>query len=180
MNLFYIILVAISLSMDTFSLSLSIGTLFSNIKKMVLLSLTVGIFHFIMPLIGSSIGSSFINLFHINTHLLSGLIFMYIAIDMFREYKNKEEKSFIMNLSNIIVFSLGVSLDSFGVGFTLNTEFAINLIYSFIFALFAFSFTFLGLKLGDILKQKVGSYAILLGASLMSILALTNILNILF
>ena len=51
-SFFIIILIAISLSMDAFSLSLAYGMEGINNKNKLFLSLTVGIYHFIMPLIG--------------------------------------------------------------------------------------------------------------------------------
>ena len=47
-----IFLIAISLSMDAFSLSLAYGIEGINPKNKIMLSFVVGIYHFIMPLIG--------------------------------------------------------------------------------------------------------------------------------
>ena len=51
------LLIAISLSMDAFSLSLVYGTLNIDKKNKIILSFIVGIYHFLMPLLGLSIGS---------------------------------------------------------------------------------------------------------------------------
>ena len=51
-----VILMAISLSMDAFSLSLVYGTFGIDKKNKILLSLIVGCFHFVMPLFGMFIG----------------------------------------------------------------------------------------------------------------------------
>lgn len=164
--------------MDAFSLSLSIGTIFKNQKSRLLLALIVGIFHFFMPLIGSFVGSTFVSALNINTNLLSGIIFSYIAIGMIKEYKSEETNYNLVSILNMIIFSFGVSLDSFGVGFTFDNVIYINLIYSLVFALFAGSFTYLGLNIGYKLEEKIGSYAILIGASIMIILAITNFIKI--
>ena len=55
MNIWFIILIGISLSMDTFSLALSMGTYEKKKKKIVIYSLIVGTFHFILPLLGNLI-----------------------------------------------------------------------------------------------------------------------------
>ena len=47
-----VIALAIALSMDAFSLALCLGTLNFSYKKMLMISVAVGIFHFIMPIIG--------------------------------------------------------------------------------------------------------------------------------
>ena len=51
------IIVAVGLSMDAFSLSILYGTLGLSIRKIILLSVVVGVFHFFMPIIGNLFGS---------------------------------------------------------------------------------------------------------------------------
>ena len=62
-----IILIAVSLSMDAFSLSLSYGT--NGIKEHDIrkIAITVGIFHFFMPLFGLLMGSTLLFFIKINT-----------------------------------------------------------------------------------------------------------------
>ena len=62
MSLLIVILVAISLSMDAFSLSLAYGTLDLEKKSINLLSLIVGSYHFIMPLLGMWFGNKLITI----------------------------------------------------------------------------------------------------------------------
>ena len=52
-----VFLMAISLSMDAFSLALAYGTLGMSNKDKIILSLVVGIFHLIMPLLGMLVNS---------------------------------------------------------------------------------------------------------------------------
>ena len=52
-----ILLIAISLSMDAFSLALVYGLLIYSKKRKLLLSIIVGIYHFFMPLIGMLFGN---------------------------------------------------------------------------------------------------------------------------
>lgn len=175
MNYFFIILIAISLSMDAFSLALSIGTLSLPKGSFMKLSTIVGVFHFFMPLLGSLVGSLFIKYFHVDGHLLSSVIFFYIAIMMFKDFINDEVEEIDINIFGMIIFAFGVSLDSFGVGVALQRKFS-NLLVSFaIFTISSFSFTYIGLKLGSLLNNLVGKYSILLGSSIMIILAIINL-----
>ena len=173
-----LLLIAISLSMDTFSLSLSIGTVFNNKKYSILLSGVVGLFHFFMPILGSFLGYVFINNYHINSDLLASIIFIYIAINMFKEFKSNNHKQFNIGFLNMLLFAFGVSLDSFGVGCTFTGNLKQNIFVSLLFALFAYIFTYFGLLFGNKLEEKIGSYAILLGASIMVVLAIINLFNI--
>lgn len=177
MNFFVILLIAVSLSMDAFSLALSIGTISLEPKKSLFLSSVVGIFHFFMPIIGSFFGLVFISHLHVDAHFLSGVIFLYIAILMFKDYKEDESESFKLSLVGVIIFAFGVSLDSFGVGFALNSFGDAKFIAPLVFTIVSFLFTFAGLTLGKKLNSLIGSYSILFGASIMTILSIINFLN---
>jgi len=116
--------IGIALSMDTFSLSLGLGTFNISNKKALLLSIIVGIMHFIMPFIGVVLGNSLINLFKIDSNFLLGLILIAIAFEMLFDLLKKEERKFDLSFLGIILFAFGVSLDSFstGLGLTAITE----------------------------------------------------------
>ena len=60
--LFSLILIGISLSMDTFSISLSIGSCNISKKNILFFTLFVGILHFFMPLIGNILGDKIIDI----------------------------------------------------------------------------------------------------------------------
>ena len=82
-NLFTLFLVAIGLSMDTFSLSIVYGTIGLTKKKIWLLSIIVGLFHFVMPFLGNLIGSIVLSKLPFNPDIVVGIIFILIALEMF-------------------------------------------------------------------------------------------------
>lgn len=166
--------------MDAFSLALSLGTLSYPRRTNLILAGVVGVFHFFMPIIGSFLGTFFISKLHVEAHFLSGIIFMYIAILMFKDFK--EEKCEHLNLSvvGVLLFALGVSLDSFGVGFAMIMEGLTIIKTPLVFTVVSFAFTFAGLTLGKKLNNLVGIYSVLVGAIVMSLLALVNICQFLF
>ena len=49
MEIILLVIIAVTLSMDAFSLSLAYGTIGLDKKNIILLSCIVGIYHFIMP-----------------------------------------------------------------------------------------------------------------------------------
>lgn len=176
LNLWVVFLIAISLSMDAFSLAISLGTLSFSLKSRFILSMIVGCFHFIMPFIGSICSLIILKNTHLDLHLLSGIIFLYIGIQMIKDFKENGKIDFNNDILGFLFFALGVSLDSFGVGMTL--IFNLNLIiYLLIFSLCSFFFTFLGLYIGSFTHKLLGVYAILLGACIMFILAIVNFVN---
>lgn len=171
--MFITILIAVSLSMDAFSLAVSIGTMNLKFKKMMILSLTVGIFHYVMPSLGFLLGIKFLEHFNLNTEFVSGIIFLYIAIQMIKEYKSEEVCKF-GTLVEVLLFGLAVSIDSFGVGFTYNGLYSDTIFSFLIFSVSSFLFTFFGLFLGKTLKKIIGKYAVLMGFVIMLFLSILN------
>ena len=162
--------------MDTFSISLSIGTFNISKKKVIFLSFLVGIMHFFMPLLGTLLGSKIIEFLHINVNFLLGLILIFIAIEMIIDLIKPEEKYFELSLFNMVLVSLSVSLDSFSTGLGLSAITTNFLMSGIIFSVCAASFTFLGLLIGKYSGKKLGIYANVFGIFLLIILGLIHIL----
>ena len=170
-----IILIAISLSMDAFSLSLIYGTEGIKNKGKMLLSLIVGIYHFIMPLIGLTLGSVITSKIIINTNILVGIILSLISIEMIvSSFKNKEEK-FLLSIPGYLLFGLSVSIDSLTTGIGLPAITNNYIITALIFSVTSFIFTFLGLNLGNILNQKYGKISTLIGGIILLIFGIVYI-----
>ena len=163
--------IAISLSVDAFSLSLSLGTTSPNTIQIIKLSLIIGIFHFIMPTNGSLIGNIISHKIIISSNVISFIIFIYLAIEI---YKNKEsqEKYNCLTLSTIILIALTVSIDSFSVGIALGITKEVTIMASIIFMITTSFFTLLGLILGKALKNKYHEKAMMLGMVLLLLIAL--------
>ena len=112
-NLFTLFLVAIGLSMDTFSLSIVYGTIGLTKKKIWLLSIIVGLFHFVMPFLGNLIGSIVLSKLPFNPDIVVGIIFILIALEMF---VGDDEVMPLDKIGTFLIFGFSVSLDSFSVG----------------------------------------------------------------
>jgi len=162
--------IGISLSMDTFSLSLSIGTTCPSTKQILKCSLIVGLFHFIMPLLGSAIGTLFSSSLLIKANCFTSLIFVILAIEMFIN-RNSEEKSEILNTISIVLFALSVSMDSFSVGIAFGITKESTIISGMIFSLTSALFTYYGLKLGRKLHEKFEQRTVIIGIVLMLIIS---------
>lgn len=146
MKIITIFLIAVSLSMDAFSLALIYGTQGITKKDKLLLSLIVGVYHFIMPLIGVIIGNLITSKILINTNILVGIILSLIAVEMiissFKETNNK----FLLTFPSYLIFGLSVSIDSLttGIGLSLITKncFFINCILHYKYAIYIFRLKF--------------------------------------
>jgi len=169
--------IGIALSMDTFSLSLGIGTFNISSKKALLLSIIVGIMHFLMPLIGVILGNIIINIFKINSNVLLGLILIAISIEMLFDILKKEQKSCKLSFIGILLFAIGVSIDSFSTGLGLLAITSNIYIASFIFSVCSFCFTYLGVVIGKYTTKLLGTYSTLVGAISLIIIGIIYILN---
>ena len=176
MQILSILLIGIALSMDTFSLSLSLGTFNITNKQAFKLSIIVGIMHFFMPILGMLLGEKLISLFELQCDFLLGVILLFIAIQMIIDLIKHEENSFNLNILGMFLFALGVSLDSFSVGLGIKaiTE-NINLATS-IFAICSFIFTFTGIMIGKFANKFIGTYASIFGVVILLILGIVHIL----
>lgn len=175
LKILVLFLIAISLSMDAFSLSLIYGTGGINKKDKLLLSIIVAIYHFIMPLIGLSIGLYIESKIFINTHVLVGIILSLIAVEMIiSSFKNEEEK-ILYSIIGYLIFGLSVSIDSLTTGIGLPAITNNYLLSSIIFSVTSFFFTYLGLNLGTILNKKYGQISTVIGGIILLIIGIIYI-----
>ena len=174
MSLIYFF-IGIGLSMDAFSISLSLGTTNPNNKSIIKTSITVGIFHFFMPILGYIIGLYFNTKIN-NTNILTSIIFLVLSYEIYRN-RNEEETS-ILNIINILLISLSVSLDSFSVGIALGLNNELIYIASTIFSLTSLTFTYLGLILGKKINSKYKNISTYIGIIILIIVALKYLINV--
>ncbi len=166
-----IILIAISLSMDAFSLALIYGMSGISKKKMIALSIIVGIYHFIMPLIGLMLGTFIDNINFINLDIIASIILIYIGIDLIIS-NFKEEETISLSKTGLIIFGLSVSIDSMTVGIGLKAITDKYLLSSLTFSLCSMLFTYLGLILGDIIGNRIGAYSKVAGGIILIVIAI--------
>jgi len=177
MNIILIFIIAVSLSMDAFSLSLAYGTISMSKKEIRSLSIIVGIYHFFMPILGMLIGKFIFNIIHISGDLIVLIIFSFIGINMIVESLKNEEKVNKMKLGEMILFGLAVSIDSFSVGIGINNISNNFIICSSIFSVASFLFTYVGLKLGNKLSHLIGKIATIIGGVVLILFGLLYIIK---
>lgn len=171
-TLLTIFLIGISLSMDTFSLSLCYGTLNIPKSKCIALSLVVGIFHFFMPLLGLTVGNMIIGKIIIDGKYIVLIILSLIGIDMILSSFKDEEKKVLTSFAGIILFAFSVSIDSFSTGLGLNLITNNILSAVIIFSLTSSIFTYLGVKLGTKLNEKFGKISNIIGGTVLILIGI--------
>jgi len=176
MNIITIIIIAISLSMDAFSLSLAYGTLNLEKKYIKKLSIIVGIYHFIMPLLGLSIGNLVLKIIPIKPNIIVCIVLTMIGIEMIIDTFKNDEEIKMMNIKELLLFGLAVSLDSFSVGIGLKALTNNYIVCVSMFSLSSFMFTYIGLIIGKKINNIIGKISTLLGGITLIIIGLIYIL----
>lgn len=176
MNIILIFIIAVSLSMDAFSLALAYGTISLTKKEINTLSIVVGIYHFFMPILGMLIGNFIIKIVHVGGDLITLIIFVFIGINMIIEGIKGQEAVKQMKFGEMILFGLAVSIDSFSVGIGLNNISNNFILCSIIFSITSCVFTYLGLLLGNKLSELIGKLATLLGGITLILLGIIYVL----
>ncbi len=169
MEIITIILLGISLSLDAFTLSLAYGLLNIPKKNIILTSISVGIFHFIMTTLGHNLGDLINKIVKINSKYVLILVLIIILIEMIKSL-NEEFEEHNLNLINIIIFSLLVSFDSFSLGIGLIYITNKIILSAIIFTFLSATFTFLGFLLGKYLNKSIGKKVKIIGIILIFIL----------
>lgn len=161
----------ISLSMDAFSIAISIGT--TSPKKRIIqkTSIIVGIFHFIMPQIGFQLSKILPIQYIKNTNYITSLILALLAIEMIKD-KNKKEIPILNSMKNILLLAFSVSVDSLTVGFVYGLNNENRFLSSILFMIVSYIFTNLGLNLGKKLKDKYQNIATIIGIILMIMISI--------
>lgn len=170
MNLFVIIIIAVSLSMDAFSLSLAYGTINLNKKDIIKLSTIVGIYHFFMPLIGNLIGTKIFYILPIKPSLIVFIILSFIGVQMLIESFKETKTDKLMSIYQLLLFGFAVSVDSFSVGIGLNAISNKYYLCASIFSLSSLIFTYLGLILGNKLNHLLGKISTIIGGIVLIII----------
>ena len=172
MSIIMVIIIAISLSMDAFSLSLAYGTLNLEKKYINLLSAIVGVYHFCMPLLGMWLGNSILKVLPISTNMIVFIVLVFIGIEMIIESFKMERSVSLMKLSELLIFGFAVSLDSFSVGLGLTAIYTNPWISSFIFSISAAFFTYIGLYLGKKINNLIGKISTIIGGIMLIIIGI--------
>jgi len=174
-ELFNIFVIAVALSMDTFSLSLGLGTYNLPRKKILIISLVVGIMHFIMPYLGDIIGETIVSFFALNHNFFLGCILLFIAGNLALEMRKEEIVHLDLSMIGIFLFAFGVSIDAFSTGLGLSAITSNKILAMMLFSAVSFIFTYFGLKIGKIASEKLGKKASLFGLILLIYLGITHI-----
>ena len=179
MKLTSIILVAISLSMDAFAISICKGLSMkeNNYKKAFVIALYFGLFQALMPIIGYLFGFSVNSILNKINSVLAFIILVSIGISLLVDSNEKSELDDSVNFKTMIVLAVVTSIDALAIGVTF-AFLNVNIIASSILiGIITFVITILGVLIGNKVGSKYASRAQLLGGLILILTGIKILLN---
>lgn len=177
-----LLLMAAALGTDAMSLAIGIGLRGISRREGIRVSLVIGLFHIIMPLIGTAAGGYLSRLAGGMAQIIGAAIVAFIGIRMVwgcltSDSSNNQMTPWKLTGVSLLLLALSVSIDALSVGLGLGA-FGYNIyLTSTLFGLFGAGMTAAGLFLGRKMGFLVGKYGELVGGGVLIILALKMFLE---
>ena len=184
MGILEIILIAISVSMDAFAVSICKGLASkNNLKKTAFVCGTwFGLFQMLMPLIGYFLALLFAKYIQSFDHWIAFTLLVLIGSNMVKEsFSNEtEELKNDLSFSKMLILAIATSIDALAVGITFaliktNLYIALPTI-----GFFTFAFSFVGALIGSKIGEKKKKTATLAGGIILILLGIKILLEHLF
>lgn len=169
-----IIMMAVALGMDAFSLGIGIGIRGIRLYDILKLSFIIASFHVIMPLLGMFTGHYVSSLLGDIAVLTGGGLLLLLGAHMvYSSFKGENIHSFEhATLWGLIIFALSVSIDSFSVGISLGLFSSDLMLTVLMFGFFGGVMSVMGLVLGKKVAPSMGDYGEALGGLILVVFGL--------
>lgn len=171
MELLTLLALAVALGTDAFSMCLGLGLAGVTRRQVLVISLTILVFHIVMPLLGWYAGELAGALAGRAASIAGALLLVYLGVKMiFSELKGGDAlnpKVVLVNNLGLFLLAASVSMDALSVGFSLGTR-QVNLpLTAGVIGAVAGAMTAAGLLLGRFVGARVGKRAVLVGGILL-------------
>ena len=183
MNLIELVLIAVGLSMDAFSVSICKGLTAKRFSwRMALIcGLWFGLFQALMPIIGYFLGAQFQEMIEAYDHWIAfGLLFL-IGANMIREAvwgkKEESENNGSLDFKTMFLLAIATSIDALAVGVSfacIQEKLWSSVI---IIGITTFLFSVLGVKIGHVFGSKYEKSAGILGGIILILIGLKILLE---
>lgn len=155
-----ILIMAIALGMDAFSLGIGLGMRGIRLVRMAQTSVIIAVFHVIMPLMGMFAGHYVSTILgNVAVAAGGGLLVLLGSHMIYSSLKNDTTPMFnVRSTWGVLVFAFSVSIDSFSVGISLGL-FATDIVLTVIlFGVFGGAMSVMGLLVGRKVGRWLGDY----------------------
>ncbi len=179
MSLTEIFLIAVSLSMDAFSVAVCKGLAIkrNSYKEAIIVGLWFGGFQALMPAIGYFLGSTFAEHIKSIDHWVAFALLGIIGVNMIREATgcSCERMGDSLSFGEMLTMAVATSIDALAVGVTFSFEFAgssLVLGAVVLIGVTTFVISALGVKIGNVFGVKFKSKAELFGGVILVVLGI--------
>lgn len=180
LNLGFIFVLAVGLSMDAFAVSICKGLAMrkTDLKKSFIVGVWFGGFQMLMPLIGYFLALGFAESIKAFDHWIAFLLLSFIGGKMVVEAFGEEEKAdSSLSFKNMLVLAVATSIDALAAGLTF-AFFGINIyIAVIIIGATTLTLSMLGVKIGCVFGTKYKSRAEIAGGIILILLGLKILLE---
>ena len=167
-ELFTMIIMAMALGMDAFSVGLGMGSFKLRLRTIALIGITVGIFHVWLPYLGILSGAFLTGKFGTFASFVGAVLLLFLGLQMLLSGLRGKEEAVIAPVGfGLLLFATSVSLDSFSVGLSLGMIGARAFIAIMCFGMTACFMTIAGLLLGRKVHSFMGKYSFVIGGSIL-------------
>ncbi|MBA4602948.1 manganese efflux pump MntP [Thermoactinomyces mirandus] len=158
-------MIAVALGMDAFSLGIGLGMRRLSVRQMAWLSLSVGIFHILMPLVGMGLGRLLGSVIKEIAVTFGGGMLCFQGLNMLYQVLrgDKAEKIEIQSVTETLLLSLSVSMDSLSAGLSLGLFDTDVILTILLFGIAGLMMAGTGLLLGRFVGGWIGRYGEILG-----------------
>jgi len=172
-----ILILAFSLSLDAFSVSICKGLSIRYLDKKDILKvgLYFGLFQAIMPLIGYYLGYTFYNYISNVSNIVAFLLLSFIGISMIKESLEDNQINDSLDYKEMIILSIATSIDALVVGITLGILKSNIFISILVIGLITFINSCIGVIIGNNFGSKYTKVSII-GGIILILLGINHII----
>jgi len=184
MNILVVLSIALALAMDAFTVAVGISLRpeHRGLRQTMRLSVSFGVFQFIMPILGWLTGTKILPLIQAIDHWVAFGLLLIIGCRMIREslgsQKKQEQKEHDPTKGwPLLMLSIATSIDALAMGLTFAALGEEILYPAVLIGVVAFLITALGTRLGPIIGQIAGKWAELLGGSVLILIGIKILID---
>ena len=182
MNIFEILLIALSMSMDAFAVCLGAGTQerTSGPRPTFRLAFHFGLFQFLMPILGWFAGTTVVNYIAAYDHWVAFGLLAFVGVRMIRSGLGKDEANEKNDPSrgwNLVLLAIATSIDALAIGFSLGLV-GVTIWYpAVVIGVVTGLVSWMGILLGNRLGAKFGKRMEIIGGIILILMGIRILLS---
>ena len=174
-SIYYIIIIAIALGIDAFSVALSLGVHYCLPVQVFRISAHFGFFQFFMPFIGFFLGNNMVHYIRKYDHWVAFGILFLVGLNMLKESFSKDEEKVECDRTSgwiLIGLSIATSIDALAVGLSFGIAGSDILLPCIIIGVVAALMSMVGMYIGNRCSAIFGKRMETVGAIVLILLSI--------